>query len=82
MCSPGVAFAEGAKRPDGTSVLVWSLSADRKLRERRNPREPRRNRETPQESAFHLANLATSLASRLYFGSLYKRPPPILLSFV
>jgi hypothetical protein len=29
------------------------------------------------KSAFRLANLATSLASRLYFGSLYNRPPPV-----
>jgi len=82
MCSPGAAIAESATRPDGTSVLVWSLSAERELRQRRILRKPHRNRQLRQKRSFNLANLAISLASRLYFGSLYNRPPPAVVSFV
>jgi hypothetical protein len=81
LCSPGTVVTHQTREPIGACYEVWSIQiASDGVRQTvsRLIYRPAANFSEPIQ-AFSESDSTT--ASRLYFGSLYNRPPPALLSF-
>jgi len=81
LCSPGTVVTQQTREPIGARYEVWSIQiASDGVRQTisRLSYRPAANASEPIP-AFSGPDYVT--ASRLYFGSLYNRPPPASLSF-
>jgi hypothetical protein len=81
FCSPGTVVTQQVREPIGAGYVVWSVqigsSGVRQAISRLSYR-PSADASEPIRLSW---NAPPQAASRLYFGSLYNRPPPAPLSF-
>jgi hypothetical protein len=84
LCSPGTVVTHQTREPIGACYEVWSIqiAADgvRQTTSRLVYR-PGASFSEPTQTFSELDSEISTAASRLYFGSLYNRPPPAQLSF-
>jgi len=81
LCTPAGVVFEQVRETNGAGCAVWSVQIrSRKL-------EQAASRKTLQGYAYSIERISaspdpeTAATIRLYFGSLYNRPPPAVLSF-
>jgi hypothetical protein len=84
LCSPGTVVTNQTREPIGACYEVWSIQiASDGVRQTvsRLVYRPAANFSEPIQACSEPDSEISTAASRLYFGSLYNRPPPALLSF-
>jgi hypothetical protein len=84
FCSPGTVVTQQIREPIGAGYEVWSVQIQsdgvRQAISRLSYR-PTANFSEPIQAISERDSEISTTASRLYFGSLYNRPPPAALSF-
>jgi hypothetical protein len=82
LCSPGTVVIHQIREPIGAGYEVRSVQivtdGVRQTISRLSYRPP----SDSSEISLYLLERPTTAAGRLYFGSLYNRPPPASLSFI
>jgi hypothetical protein len=81
LCSPGTVVTHQTREPIGACYQVWSIQIASDGVRQTVSRLVYRPAANFSESIPAFSEPESATASRLYFGSLYNRPPPAPLSF-
>jgi hypothetical protein len=81
LCSPGTVVTHQTREPIGACYQVWSIQISSDGVRQTVSRLVYRPAANFSEPIQVFAGPDSTTASRLYFGSLYNRPPPAPLSF-
>jgi hypothetical protein len=81
LCSPGTVVTHQTREPIGACYEVWSIQISSDGVRQTVSRLVYRPAANFSEPIQAFSEPDSTAASRLYFGSLYNRPPPAPLSF-
>jgi len=80
LCSPGTVVTHQIRESIGAGYQVWIVEVGEEGVQRSASGPSNRPTAEAAERVLYLPDPAFSAANRLYFGSLFNRPPPAHLS--